>query len=59
MIEDDCIIRQDKSFEGDGGCYNLAHVLKREKMVTHPFGMISADTAMGLPYSRRKMTMVF
>jgi len=69
MIEDGCMIRQDKieplhkigvhiwekgladaiqtSFEGDSGCYNLAHVLNREKMVSHPFGIISADTAMG------------
>ena len=69
MIEDGCMIRQDKieplhkigvhiwekgladaiqtSFEGDSGCYNLAHVLNREKMVSHPFGIISADTAKG------------
>ncbi|GLC82317.1 hypothetical protein [Lacrimispora brassicae] len=33
------------SFEGDGGCYNLAHVLNREKLMIHPFAIISADTA--------------
>lgn len=33
------------SFEGDGGCYNLAHALNREKLMIHPFAIISADTA--------------
>lgn len=35
------------SFEGDGGCYNLVHVLKQEKIMIHPFAIISADIAAG------------
>lgn len=33
------------SFEADGGCYNLVHVLKREKIMIHPFAVISANIA--------------
>jgi len=46
MIEDDCIIRQDK-------------IESLQKIGVHIWEKGLADTAMGLPYSRRKMTMVF
>lgn len=39
------------SFEMDGGFYNLVHVLKQEKIMIHPYAIISADTAAGFDSS--------
>lgn len=40
-----------RGFAEDGGCYNLVYVLEQEKIMIHPFAMISADITAGLVMS--------